>query len=122
MVRDVAESCPQLLAEVYERIVDKAATMATKLWIEQDEGDPLNDLDYLVIGGQCTMCYNMMRFLWDRCRPDGQFMHAETKAIFDQAIVEWQKLMADPLSLLNDRKRNSRLKTLNEQAVGAIKR
>jgi len=98
------------------RIVDKSATMATKLWIEQEEGDPLNDLDYLVIGGQCTMCYNMMRFLWDRCRPHGQFMHEETKEMFDNAIREWQKLMKDPQSLLNDRKRHSRLKHLNQQA------
>jgi len=104
-----------------KRIVDKAATMATKLWIEQDEGDPLNDLDYLVVGGQCTMCYNLMRFLWDRCRPDGQFMHAETQAMFDQAIVEWQKLMNDPLSLLNDRKSKSRLKELNQELWGQSK-
>lgn len=99
-----------------KRIVDKAATMATKLWIEQDEGDPLNDLDYLVVGGQCTMCYNLMRFLWDRCRPDGQFMHAETETMFNDAVREWQKLMQDPLCLLNDRKRRSRLKELNQQA------
>lgn len=102
-----------------KRIVDKAATMATKLWIEQDEGDPLNDLDYLVVGGQCTMCYNMMRFLWDRCRPDGRFMHSETEEMFDNAIREWQKLMQDPLCLLNDRKRHSRLKELNQQAERA---
>jgi len=101
-----------------KRIVDKSATMATKLWIEQDEGDPLNDLDYLVIGGQCTLCYNLMRFLWDRCRPDGEFMHAETKAMFDQAVLAWQKLIADPLALLNERKRSSRLKVLNQQAAG----
>ncbi len=99
-----------------KRIIDKAATMATKLWIEQDEGDPLNDLDYLVIGGQCTMCYNMMRFLWDRCRPNGHFMHQETEEMFNNAIREWQKLMHDPLSLLNDRKRRSRLPELNQQA------
>lgn len=98
-----------------KRIVDKAATMATKLWIEQDEGDPLNDLDYLVVGGQCTMCYNLMRFLWDRCRPGGRFMHAETEEMFDNAIREWQKLMHDPLCLLNERKRRSRLKELNQQ-------
>jgi hypothetical protein len=102
-----------------KRIVDKAATMATKLWIEQDEGDPLNDLDYLVVGGQCTICYNMMRFLWDRCRPGGSFMHAETEEMFDNAIREWQKLMADPMCLLNDRKRRSRLETLNQQAARA---
>ncbi|HET6566203.1 MAG TPA: hypothetical protein VFG52_12390, partial [Xanthomonadales bacterium] len=100
-----------------KRIVDKAATMATKLWIEQDEGDPLNDLDYLVVGGQCTICYNMMRFLWDRCRPEGKFMHAETEEMFDNAIRQWQKLMQDPLCLLNDRKRQSRLPELNQQAM-----
>jgi predicted acylesterase/phospholipase RssA len=99
-----------------KRIVNKAATMATKLWIEQDEGDPLNDLDYLVAGGQCTMCYNMLRFLWDRCRPDGQFMHSETEEMFNNAIREWQKLIHDPLSLLNDRKRKSRVQELNHQA------
>jgi len=100
-----------------QRVVDKAATMATKLWLEQDEGDPLNDLDYLVIGGQCTMCYNLMRFLWDRCRPGGLFMHKETEAIFEQAVSEWQKLVRDPTVLLNDRKQKSRLKDLNEQAA-----
>ncbi len=102
------------------RIVDKAATMATKLWIEQDEGDPLNDLDYLVVGGQCTMCYNIMRFLWDRCRPGGKFEHAETEEMFNNAIREWQKLMDDPLCLLIDRKRRSRLPELNQQAAGAV--
>ncbi|MDZ4730094.1 MAG: patatin-like phospholipase family protein [Xanthomonadales bacterium] len=100
-----------------KRIVDKAATMATKLWIEQDEGAPLNDLDYLVVGGQCTMCYNMIRFLWDRCRPGGQFMHSETEEMFDNATREWQKLIHDPLSLLNDRKSKSRLQQLNRQAA-----
>jgi hypothetical protein len=104
-----------------KRIIDKAATMATKLWLEQDEGDPLNDLDYLVIGGQCTMCYNLMRFLWDRCRPNGQFMHAETEEMFNNAIREWQKLMRDPEVLLNDRKSKSRLKELNQQAESSRK-
>lgn len=102
-----------------KRIVDKAATMATKLWLDQAEGDPLNDLDYLVVGGQCSMCYNIMRYLWDNCRRQNEFMHADTAALFAQAVTEWRKLMADPLSLLYDRKRRSRLKSLNEQAAGA---
>jgi len=104
-----------------QRIVDKASTMATKLWIEQDPGDPMNDLDYLVIGGQCTICYNLMRYLWDECRPQGQFILPETGQLFEAAVGQWQKLVADPSSLLNDRKRNSRLQALNRQAAEAGK-
>lgn len=99
-----------------KRIVDRAAAMATKLWIDHAEGDPLNDLDYLVVGGQCTMCYNLMRHLWDHCHEDGEFMHPDTADLFEHAASEWQKLVRDPLSLLNDRKRKSRLKELKEQA------
>ena len=98
------------------RIVDKAATMATKLWLDQEPGDPLNDLDYLVIGGQATMCYNLMRYLWDRCRRDDQFLLPESEELFDRATEEWNKLAEDPLCLLRDRKRHSRVRSSREWA------
>ncbi len=99
------------------RVVGKAATMPTKLWIEQDEGDPLNDLDYLVAAGQATTCYNLMRHMWEECREEEVWMDPETEKLFEHALTEWKKLIADPLSLLKDRKSKSRLVELNEQAA-----
>lgn len=98
------------------RIVDRAASMATKLWLDQDPGDPLNDLDYLVIGGQATLCYNLMRNLWDCCRRDGSFLLDETRALFERAVTEWQRLAADPLCLLRERKGTSRIEACRQWA------
>ncbi|MBT8064620.1 MAG: patatin-like phospholipase family protein, partial [Gammaproteobacteria bacterium] len=87
------------------RIVGHAATMPTKLWLEQHEGDPLNDLDYLVVCGQATICYNLMKHAWDECRRDGEWLDPGTEELFEHALAEWKKLVRDPLSLLIDRKR-----------------
>jgi hypothetical protein len=97
------------------RIIGRAATTPTKLWIEQQPGDPLNDLDYLVAGGQATICYNLMRYLWEECRDEQDWLDPETGELFNNALTEWKKLIEDPLSLLNDRKRRSRLPELNAQ-------
>lgn len=98
------------------RIAGKASTMATKLWIDKQEGDPLNDLDYLVAGGQATVCYNLMRHMWEECRADGEWMHPETGELFNKALGEWKKLVDNPLSLLRDRKARSRLPEMKAQA------
>ena len=99
------------------RIVDTAATMQTKLWIDHKEGDPLNDLDYLVVCGQATICYNLMKYLWEELRlDDGTWIDPKMEGVFEHALTEWKKLMADPLSLLKDRKRKSRLPYQNELA------
>lgn len=104
---------PELL-----RIVETAATMPTKLWISKDSDDPLNDLDYLVVCGQATICYNLMRYLWEELRDtDDSWIDPKMSAVFEQAVTEWKKLMADPLSLLKDRKRKSRLAQQNEHAA-----
>jgi len=102
-----------------ERIVGRAATMPTKLWIEQDECDPLNDLDYLVACGQATICYNIMQYLWETCRDGDGWLDPETGELFERALMEWKKLFEDPLALLRDRKKKSRNAKLQEQS-GAI--
>jgi len=108
-----------------KRIVEVAATMPTKLWIDHNEGDPLNDLDYLVVCGQATICYNLMKFLWEELREeDGSWIDPKMNIVLDSAVIEWKKLMKDPLSLLKDRKRKSRVPQLNQhadelQALGA---
>jgi len=99
------------------RIVETAANMPTKLWIDSKPDDELNDLDYLVVCGQATICYNLMKYLWEELREDdGTWLDPKMIAVFDHAMVEWKKLMADPLSLLKDRKRKSRLPEQNEHA------
>ncbi len=92
-----------------DRVTDRAATMATKLWIDQKEGDPYNDLDYLVAAGQATTCYNLLEYMWDHCRQDDEWLDSETGELFEMAMAEWKKLIDDPLCLLKDRMRKSRL-------------
>jgi len=99
------------------RIVGKAATMPTKLWIEHDKDDPLDDLDYLVACGQATICYNIMRHLWEACRDGERWLDPETGELFEHALREWRKLYDNPLSLLRDRKSKSRSAELNAQAA-----
>ena len=82
--------------------------MQTKLWLSKEEGDPLNDLDYLVVCGQSTICYNLMKYMWEDLRDtDGSWLDPKMEQVFEHALTEWKKLMADPLSLLKDRKRKS---------------
>ncbi len=91
------------------RIVDRAANMNTKLWIDQRKGETYNDLDYLVACGQSTICYNLMRYLWEELREeDGNWIDPKMQGVFEQALKEWKKLVKDPWSLLKDRKRKSR--------------
>ena len=67
-------------------------------------------------GGQATICYNLMRHMWEECRDRDRWLDPETERLFDHAVTEWKKLYDDPLSLLKDRKRRSRLPELNAQA------
>ena len=57
---------------------------------------------------------------WDECRRDGEWLDPGTEDLFEQALAEWKKLVRDPLSLLNDRKRHSRLPELKAQAVTVV--
>jgi len=103
--------------EELKRIVGVAATMPTKLWIDHDKGDTLNDLDYLVVCGQATICYNLMKFLWEELREeDDSWIDPKMSVVLDSALTEWKKLKDDPLSQLKDRKRKSKLPKLKKHA------
>ncbi len=100
-----------------QRIVGVAATMPTKLWIDHNKGDKLNDLDYLVVCGQATICYNLMKYMWEELREeDDLWIDKKMSKVFDNALKEWKKLMDDPLSLLKDRKHRSKVEKLKLQA------
>ena len=108
-------------------IVDVAANMPTKLWIDKktdDPLDPLNKLDYplddldcLVVCGQATICYNLLQYLWCVLREDdNSWINPGMEDIFNNTMKEWEKLMNDPLSLLKDRKLKSEVKDLMDHA------
>jgi hypothetical protein len=98
-------------------IIFKAATMKTKLWIDHNPAEPLHDLDVLVISGQATFCFNLMKFMLEDCREDGEWIVSDTALVFEQALEEWKKLIADPTSLLKERKGHSRLEALRAEAL-----
>jgi len=59
-----------------------------------------------------------MEYLWEELREeDGTWIDSNTKKLFKHALKEWQKLKADPLCLLMDRKRKSRLPKLKKHAA-----
>jgi predicted acylesterase/phospholipase RssA len=98
-------------------IVDKAATLETKLWIDSDKKNPFNDLDYLVMCGQATTCYKLMTFMWDHCRDkEGEWLDLDTKAHFERAMRVWTSLYDDPSSMLMNRKRDSRIEKMRDLA------
>ena len=104
-------------------IISIAATMPTKLWIDKETDEKLNprglnDLDYLVVCGQATICYNLMEYLWEELREeDGTWIDPNTEGLFKSTLVEWKKLMAEPLCLLMERKNKSRLGKLKDHAA-----
>lgn len=109
-----------------QRIIQRASSMPTKLWIEREETkdqtgkkipDPYNDLDYLVAAGQSTICYNLLEYMWEKCRDEHGWLNRDTEGRFMQAKDEWSKLMKNPWSLLEDRKSNSRPAKLNPAIV-----
>jgi len=98
-------------------IVNVAATMPTKLWIDHNKDDKLNDLDYLVVCGQATICYNLMKYMWEELSEEGDsWVDPKMRKVFNNALTEWKKLMDDPLSLLKERKYRSNVPKLKLQA------
>ena len=80
-----------------EDTVSKASRVGTSFWIQPE------DMADLLACGQATMCYNLLKHM-DRMKVNnvagtesGQF-----KAIYDQAMTDWEKLKDSPYYLMND--------------------
>ncbi len=65
---------------------------------------PLTDLDVLVICGQMTICYKLMVHLWSEHRENGHWNNADSKLVFDNCLEHWNRMIADPVALLDERK------------------
>jgi hypothetical protein len=118
-------------------VVELAAHMPTKLWINDIEvpqpDDPLaqskqrvialnkrrlakgekalDDLDVLVICGQLTTCYTLMVHLWVQHRDDsGEWTHAGAQRVFDEACELWSRAQDEPAVLLDERKRSAQVR------------
>ena len=82
-----------------DRIAEIGATMQTKLWINREENRlELDDLDYLVICGQATTCYNLLKYMWEQLRVDNGawndasgWIDPKMCDVFRRTLNEWKK-------------------------------
>lgn len=80
-----------------QKIVETAATMPTTLWFDDDDAQR-----NLVITGQATLCYNLMKFLTRNCGRDPQAYPAEVKELWDGLVDDWTRLVKNPYELLDE--------------------
>lgn len=85
-----------------QAVVDRAAAMKTKLWIDQPEKER-HDLDVLVAAGHISTCFNVIEYLWQSWRDENGQLDAKVVPLFEQAKRDWQKLNEDPYWLVDKR-------------------
>jgi len=97
LIRKDADLEPSIaLKEVAER----AETMATTLWFADKD-----DLKNLIICGQATICFSIMRFLLDHRHEEIEQQDSPAFALYEATKQRWMLLKANPNHFL-DRPRN----------------
>jgi len=94
------------ISEDVKKVVARAASMRTKLWIDKPEGER-DDLEVLIAAGQITTCFNIIKYLWNHHRDDG-VLRPNVAELFRQAESDWKKLAEDPYLCVDLRKNKGR--------------
>lgn len=78
-------------------VVETAATMESTLW-----WDCLKQQPRIVITGQVTLCYNLMKFLTRNCGTDPASYPDDVKALWDDLLADWNRFCEKPSWLLDE--------------------
>lgn len=75
-----------------------AAEMETTLWFT----NPDVELPALVISGQATLCYNLLKHLHRESGKDINTLPPDKRALWDRLAADWNTLREDPEALLRE--------------------
>lgn len=91
-------------SDAAESVMGTAATMETKLWVNQPENDyERDDLETLVASGHISTCFNIIEHLWEYHRDENGILKEQMVPLFEFAKADWIKLNKDPYWLLDKR-------------------
>jgi predicted acylesterase/phospholipase RssA len=95
------------VSDKVKKVVERAATMRTKLWIDQPEGER-DDLEVMIAAGQITTCFNIIKYLWLHHRDEDKNLREEVLPLFEQAESDWQNFALDPFLFVDERNKAGR--------------
>ena len=78
-----------------QQIIDRAAEMGTTLWFTGD-----NQLDELIISGEVTICYNLIRNIVRNYGKDPNSYPPNIQAIWQSLVADWNSFCSNPQILL----------------------
>ncbi len=78
-----------------QKIIDGTAKMPTTLWFTKD-----NQLDELIISGEATICYNLMRYIVRNYGNDPSSYPDKIRLFWDGLVADWHSLSSNPQVLL----------------------
>jgi hypothetical protein len=84
-------------SEPVKAVADRATAVPTALWFEDDA-----QLPDLVAGGQCTMCYSLLKHVVRTHGEDSAKYPGAVKQVFDRAKDLWDRLQKHPGDLLEE--------------------
>jgi len=116
---DIPESIK--ISDKVEKLIARAATMRTKLWIDKHGGER-DDLEVMIAAGQVTTCFNIMKYLWQCHRDDKGNLHKNVEQLYKQAESDWQKLSENPYLFVDERSLAGRKPGLFWNRPGAYKK
>jgi hypothetical protein len=79
-----------------EAHLTRAVEMPTTLWFDNDE-----QLPSLVISGQATLCYNLLKHLYRESGKDINTLPPDKRALWDRLAADWNTLRDNPRALLD---------------------
>jgi hypothetical protein len=92
-------------SDAAEEVTKIAATMGTKLWVNESEGgNGRDDLDVLIAAGHISTCFNIIEYLWEYHRDEDGNLAEGMIPLFEQAKVDWFRLNENPYWLRDIRR------------------
>ena len=86
-------------------VVEVAATMSSTLWWDDhdDAEEPkIGEQPSIVITGQATLCYNLMKYVTRNCGEDPQKYPYDVKELWDGLLADWTRFTENPRWLLDE--------------------
>jgi predicted acylesterase/phospholipase RssA len=78
-------------SQALKDLAARAEAVETKLWVSSQ--DELHDL---IACGQATMCYSLMKYLWEQRTAEMQAQTQPVYGVYQNAKALWTELKADP--------------------------
>ncbi|ELS01782.1 putative esterase of the alpha-beta hydrolase superfamily [Xenococcus sp. PCC 7305] len=78
-----------------QQIIDDSSEVPTTLWFNDQK-----ELPNLIICGQASICYNLMRYIARRKDKDPNFHTSEMNSLWDVLVQDWNSLGQDPHAFL----------------------